>query len=140
MPIFYADGRHPNYMHSIGFWESVDQPEAIVFGLRDELMATMLAQLYSQCRDGLEMSEGLHVSNLIEGFDCVLRLIDDPRIVHDQFGWAVWYRAYCNRPPMTKAFQIVWPGAQQGLFPWDPECDQYVIDYQPALYEGQTLS
>ena len=139
MPIFFEDGRHPNYMHSIGFWESVDQPEVIVFGLRNDLMAVILTQLHGQCADGLIMADGTRVSNLVEGFDCVLRLIDDPQIVHDQFGWAVWYRALRQRKPMTEAYQVVWPGAQQGLFPWEPGCDQYVKDYQPALYEGQAL-
>jgi len=36
---------------------------------------------------------------------------------------------------LNEAFQVVWPGAQQGFYPWDEGCDLYVIDYQPALYE-----
>lgn len=134
MPIFDPSGAKPNYLHSIGFWESIDQPEAIVFGLRDELMGSMLSELHRQCLNGLQMADGLSVVGLLDGFDCILKRIADVDIIHDHFGWAVWYRHLWEKPQLEEAFQVVWPGAKQGLFPWEVGCDKYVIEYQPALY------
>ena len=33
-----------------------------------------------------------------------------------------------------RAYQLFWPGAEQGLFPWEKGCVQFVRDCQPSLY------
>lgn len=33
-----------------------------------------------------------------------------------------------------QAYQVFWPGAVQGLFPWESECVDEVRELQPLLY------
>lgn len=133
--VFDPDGERPDFSYSIGFPVSVGQPEVIVLGLRRELMHSMVNEVRSQCADGLVLSDGAHVSGLLEGFDCVLRHVTNPAAIEEHFGWAIWYHRSQRGVELNEAYQIVWPGAQQGLFPWDADCDEYVISQQPALYE-----
>lgn len=131
----FLEGDAPAFSFSIGFPTSVGQPEVIVFGLPRELMHSMVNEMRSQCASGLKLSDGERVSGLLEGLDCILRGIDDPQAIADHFGWAVWYQRSQLGVEMTQAYQIVWPGAQQGLFPWEAGCHEDVIALQPALYE-----
>jgi hypothetical protein len=36
--------------------------------------------------------------------------------------------------------QVVWPSAENGKYPWSPNCPATVIDSQPALFEGAPSS
>ena len=55
--------------------------------------------------------------------------------LRNNFGIALWYEHYRQRDPgMLLAYQLFWPGLQQGLFPWDADCVEDVREYQPALY------
>ncbi|KAG5720285.1 hypothetical protein E4T56_gene14342 [Termitomyces sp. T112] len=135
MNILPGDNDEPGFSFSIGFPVSVGQPEAVIFGLSSELRHSMMNEIRRQCSDGLKLSDGLRISGLIEGFDCVARRITDPEAIRQHFGWAIWYHRSQLGKEMTEAYQIVWPGAQQGLFPWETGCHPDVIALQPALYE-----
>ena len=133
--VFDPDGIAPNFSYSIGFPALVAQPEVIVFGLSIPLMHSMIDEIYRQCRHGLSLNGGLRVAGLINGHDCELRSVKPKHIVKDHFNSAMWFHRHRTGEPMTEAFQIVWPGAVDGLFPWDEGASQDVIDAQPALYE-----
>jgi hypothetical protein len=134
--VFDPKGDLPGKSYSIGFPKTCGQPEVISFGLRVEVMKFMINDLARQCRDdGLKLKDGLIVSDLLEGFDCVLREIRTENIIVDHFASAMWYSNYEFDKDMTEAFQIVWPSSVTGLFPWDEGVAQEVIDAQPALYE-----
>ncbi|MCJ2185534.1 DUF4262 domain-containing protein [Novosphingobium beihaiensis] len=133
--VFDPDGIQPDFSYSIGFPVSVGQPEVIVYGLRNELMHSMVNEMHRQCADGLVLRDGARVSGLLEGFDCVLRHVTAPAAIKEHLGWAIWYHRNQRSVELGEAYQIVWPGAQQGLFPWEKGCDEYVISQQPALYE-----
>ncbi|WP_395394006.1 DUF4262 domain-containing protein [Novosphingobium sp. BL-8A] len=133
--VFDPDGKEPDFAYSIGFPVSVGQPEVIVYGLRRDLMHFMVNEMRRQCAGGLVLGEGVVVSGLLEGFDCVLRHVTDPVAIKEHLGWAIWYHRSQHGNAVKEAYQIVWPGAQQGLFPWDNGCDDYVISQQPALYQ-----
>ena len=136
MHVFDPEGIEENFSYSIGFPVSVSQPEVIVFGLERKLMHSMINEVHRQCRDGLTMKDGLRVPDLLEGFDCELRAVRPDHIVADYFGSAMWFHRTQTDHPMARAFQIVWPGALNGLFPWDEGISPDVIDAQPALYES----
>lgn len=136
MHVFDPDGVEENFSYSIGFPVSVSQPEVIAFGLPRNLMHSMINEVHRQCRDGLIMEDGLRVSDLIEGFECELRSVGPKHIVAEYFGSAMWFHRTQTEQPLAGAFQIVWPGAANGLFPWDEGASQDVIDAQPALYES----
>ncbi len=136
MHVFDPDGVKANFSYSIGFPVSLCQSDVIVFGLDRKLMQSMINEIHRQCRDGLAMQDELRVSNLLEGFDCELRSVRSENLVAEYFGSAMWYHRTQTGHAVTGAFQIVWPGAVNGLFPWDEGVSQDVIDAQPALYES----
>jgi len=125
----------PSFAYSTGFPDLFGQPEVIVFGLPIQGMATMIGRLSDQCRDGLHMNDGLQVTGLLPNHPCILRAVKPENIVGDYFHFAMWYRQRQTGTDMTEAFQIIWPGAKTGLFPWDAGCSDEVRALQPALYE-----
>ncbi|MFN4097896.1 MAG: DUF4262 domain-containing protein [Sphingomonas sp.] len=133
--IFDPDGSEPSFCYSIGFADTVGQPEVIVFGLDQAVMNFMVNETLRQCRAGLALADGVRVSGLLGGFDCVVREVSPENLVIDYFNSAMWFHRYRTGRDMERAVQIVWPGAVDGLFPWDDGSAQIVIDSQPALYE-----
>lgn len=136
MHVFDPEGVEQAFSYSVGFPVSVSQPDVIAFSLPNKLMHSMINEVHRQCREGLIMKDGLRVSGLIEGFDCELRSVLPERVVRDHFNSAMWFHRHRTGRPMTDAFQIVWPGAVDGLFPWEAGASQIVIEAQPALYES----
>ncbi|MEP7223196.1 MAG: DUF4262 domain-containing protein [Novosphingobium sp.] len=133
--VFDDKGQLPEFTYSIGFPTTVGQPEVLVYGLRQEVMHFMVNEVRRQCAEGLVLADWVVVSGLIEGFDCVLRHVTDQKAIKDHFGWAIWYHRNQRRVEIDEAYQIVWPGAQDGLFPWDNGCSEFVIQVQPPLYQ-----
>lgn len=123
------------FSYTVGFPVTVGQPEVIVFSLPRDLRQSMLNELLRQCREGLELSDGLRISNLIEGHDCIVRRIDSAAAIREHFGWAIWYHQTQRGKPVSEAYQLVWPGSRQGLFPWEEGCAWDVGAAQPPLYE-----
>ncbi len=134
------DDPPPGYAYSTGFPETFGQPEVIVFGLPDEIMANMIGGLSDQCREGLHLADGLEVTGLLEGHACVLRMVKPENLTDDYFYFSHWYHERQFGSRLEKAFQIVWPGVKTGLFPWEPGCPEEVRLLQPPLYETGTVS
>lgn len=135
MHVFDAKGEEPSFSYSIGFPENTKQPDVVIFGLRKELMHSMINEIFRQIREEeLQLNDQLVISGLLEGFDCVAKEVSDDSIIRDHLGSAIWYERTLNNREVVRCFQIVWPGAYQGLFPWDEGCDPDVVELQPPLY------
>jgi hypothetical protein len=132
--VFDDEGELPHFAYSTGFPISVGQPEVIVYGLDDLVMHYMINELHAQCSRGLTLTDGAEIHGLIEGHKCVARRVTNPDEIDEYFGVARWYHRSQHGAELVETFQIVWPGAQQGLFPWEPGCHEAVIERQPALY------
>ena len=130
-----GDGDQPEFSYSIGLPVSVGQPEVIIFGLNPDLRHSMINDVRRLCADGLTLADGVRIGDLLEGFDCIARRITDRETIKAHFGWAIWYHRCLHGAEVSEAFQIVWPGAQDGQFPWEPNCHPDVIALQPALYD-----
>jgi hypothetical protein len=76
---------------------------------------------------------------LLVGHRCVVRLVAPENLILEYFNSAQWHCRRQSGAEMTAAFQIVWPGAQDRLFPWDEGSSDIVRDLQPALY-GRRLN
>lgn len=140
MHVFDGKGSDPGFSYSIGFPKNLGQPEVLVYGLDNSLMHSMINEIFRQCReDGLILQDGLHIGELIEGFDCIAREVSDCVAINEHFGSAIWYNRRFLEEEIQTAFQIVWPGARQGLFPWEQGCADDVIECQPALYTEGTV-
>ena len=136
MSVFDPDGEEPDFSYSIGFEHTAGQGEVIVFALPKDLRISMINEIRAQIgAGGLELVDGVAIQGLLEGYDCVAREIADMDAIREHFGSAIWFNRRFGPGEMNRAFQIVWPGAQQGLLPWDEGCSQSVIGDQPPLYE-----
>jgi Domain of unknown function (DUF4262) len=135
LKVFDHEGEKQNFAYSVGFPVSVRQPEVLIYGLQLELMQSMINEVYRQCAAGLELSDGLRLHDLIEGHECVAKICRSREAIEEHLGWAIWYHRSQREEEVQHFFQIVWPGAVNGLLPWEAGASQNVIDAQPALYE-----
>jgi len=132
--VFDPDGMEPDFGYSVGFTKSLASPEFIIFGLPRDLIHNMLWEIYRQVKRGLELKDGLRVQDLLEGFDCILRKADHKELYQEYLVSADWFWKDCGHVGHPEAYQIVWPGAQDGLFPWDDDCHESVIKAQTRLW------
>jgi hypothetical protein len=131
----FGDEPGDTFSYSVGFSKTLSAPECIIFGLPTKLMHSMLWTVFRQIRDGAVLSDGARWSGLIEGFDCISRPVYPSRITREHFNSALWYWGNpTDRGAELQAFQMFWPGAGDGLFPWETNSSKIVRDRQPALY------
>jgi len=125
----------PTFCYSIGFEHTLGQPEVLVYSLRRDLAGSMVNALFHQCKDdGLELTDGKAIGNLIEGYDCVARPIEDPRAWERHFGYAMWFQRYRDGKELRRAMQIVWPDPDSRAFPWEENCSPGIRLGQIQLY------
>jgi len=125
-----------DFAYSVGLPVSVGQPEVLVYGLGREIVHFMINEICRQCAEGLVLSDGLRIHDLLEGHDCIARWCTNGEVIKEHLGWALWYHRTQRGVDVEGFYQIVWPGAASGLFPWDEGVSQDVIEAQPALYES----
>ena len=136
--VFDPDHGLPDFSYSTGFPKSLDQPEVIIFGLQRKLMASMINEIYRQCaEDGLELADGLVVSDLLLGHDCIAREVSADALADEFFTTATWYSHRILGRELRRGFQIFWPGAESGLYPWDEGAHPDICESQPSLYEWE---
>lgn len=133
--VFYPEGNHPNFSYSVGFTKTLAAPEFIIFGLKRELMHAMLWEVFRQLRDGASVSHGQVWDGLLGGgyqcysFRCTHADLFEEYALSSQWFWHD--QGHVGDP---EVYQIVWPGAEQRLFPWEEGCAKDVIDQQPQLF------
>ncbi|MEP6342361.1 MAG: DUF4262 domain-containing protein [Maricaulaceae bacterium] len=132
--VFDDKGTAPDFGYSVGFSKSIQAPEFIIFGLPKELMHNMLWEVYKQIENGAIVEDGKPWSDLLEGFDCISRKAIHKDLFNEYTTHANWFWRETGNDGHPEVFQLVWPGAQQGLFPWEADCAQDVIDMQPHLW------
>ena len=132
--VFEDSGKTPCFSYSVGFTNTLNAPEFIVFGLDIKLMHRMLWEVFHQIKDGKVPEDNQRWSNLIEGYDCISRPVHPTNIVREYLNSAMWFWGDPDEHGPLKAFQLVWPANGPGLFPWEDGCSQVVRDHQPPLY------
>ena len=132
--VFDPKGEDPNFTYSIGFTSTLEAPEFIVFGLPSDLMRSMLWEVFRQIEAGRAISDGDRLSGLLEDFDCVVREVHPDNIKPEYLNSAIWYWHRTGNEGLPPVFQVVWPGKNDGLFPWDVACPEIVRELQPPLY------
>ena len=130
----------PPFTYSTGFTETVDEPEAIVFGLDGDGMGHLINKLLYKCRNGLKLEDGVRISGLLTGFDVIGRSLPAHSIERDYLNSAMWWHRRHFGRDLERVVQIVWPCSFTGLFPWEDGCPQDVIELQPPLYKASLNS
>jgi hypothetical protein len=134
--VFDPKGEAVGFSYSIGFLDTLKSPEFIIFGLSSSLRHQMLGIVFDQIQKGITVpGEKQRWRDVLRGHDCVSRAVHPSQIIKDYFNSALWYAKHIGiQREEVKAYQLFWPGANQGLFPWENDCDQIVRDLQPLLY------
>jgi hypothetical protein len=127
-----AGDDEPGFSYTIGLWETFGAPELIVFGLDSGLMYEMLACMVDALRRGARVDEGARWP-LLRNHDCISRRVHPSQINRDHFNSALWYRRHRGEAPPLEAYQLFWPGVEDGLFPWEAGCSARVRELQPRL-------
>ncbi|WP_161956776.1 DUF4262 domain-containing protein [Sphingosinithalassobacter portus] len=122
------------WAYSVGFPETVDQPEVIVIGLDGQLMGAMINDTMQLCKNGLTLSDGVEIDSLLQDHVVVVRSVPTENIVPDYLNSAIWYEKRRTGQALSRVVQLVWPDLN-GRYPWDADCDAAVMKAQPALYE-----
>ncbi|MYL97694.1 DUF4262 domain-containing protein [Novosphingobium sp. FGD1] len=133
----FEDEEEPSkerFAYSVGFTRTVKQPELIVFGFSTELSAAVINGVLDMCREGLVLEDWKEIDGLLKGHRCVLREVERDCIVPYYFNSAMWFAEEEMGHELTRAMQLVWPGVEDGLFPWDKGCSEMVRDLQTPLY------
>jgi hypothetical protein len=122
-----ADEDGPAFAYSIGLAATPEQSELICFGLRTETMHVLINEMRARMAKGERFSDGERVSDLIKGYDCVLKKVQLGRY-REYLGYARWF----HDGDGFDVLQIVWPDKQH-RFPWD---ENYSIprNLQPATW------
>ena len=134
MSVFDPEGKKPEFSYSIGFSKTLDAPEFIVMGLNNELRHSMMWEVFHQIKDGAVPAEEMRWSDLLEGHECASKETTHPQLFTEYATSADWFWKEQGRTGHPQVFRLVWPGAVNGLFPWDEGCSDDVIDDQSALW------
>jgi hypothetical protein len=132
--VFDPDGKEPGFAYSVGFTQTLGAPECIIFGLSQKMMHSMLWTIFRQIKAGKSLEDGSRWSGLLEGFDCISRRVDPTNVKREYLNSAMWYWTQSGKEGLVPAYQIIWPGSQDGLFPWEEGSADTVREYQPPLY------
>lgn len=76
--VFDANGEREEFSYSIGFEESFDHPEIMIFGLKRETMHSILSDIASEIKDGRKFEEGVRTANVLGGeFDVIFKSVKE---------------------------------------------------------------
>jgi hypothetical protein len=135
--IYVGDYRTaPTWTYTLGFAETLNQPEVIVFDIPQDAANGLLWEAFDQLKDGrLELQDG-KVWPEGEERPCVWRKVDQTQI-ESEAGWftlaTIRSIARTGMPYSFEAYQLVLSD-NEGRLPWDDGYDERLRPLQPALY------
>jgi hypothetical protein len=77
---------------------------------------------------------GQRWQELIEGFGCIGMAATDPKLFTEYATFANWFWRHKGHAGHPGVIQLVWPGSEDSLFPWEEGCSPDVIAAQPKLW------
>ncbi|WP_045826881.1 DUF4262 domain-containing protein [Teredinibacter turnerae] len=76
--VFDADGEKEEFSYSIGFEESFDHPEIMIFGLKRETMHSILSNIASDLKEGRKFKEGVRTIDVLSGeFEVIFKSVNE---------------------------------------------------------------
>lgn len=123
-----ADNYLPAFVYSIGLYKKYAHPEIICFGMKTEVMASLINHACDLIKGGEVLSPGKLYPGFLEGFK--IQFIEvDKAFYHNYLGYAGWFYDMSFDFP---ALQIIWPDKQNN-FPWDESFNADWKFKQPLL-------
>jgi len=110
------------YVHTIGLETSFDHPELEVLGLSEELSTTFLNELSQWIKRGMQLENGMVISELVEGYKFILVMNpSDP-----------------DGPPITNGYlRLIWPDSNH-FYPWESDCEESCL-FQTQLIDPSSV-
>ncbi|WP_397404276.1 DUF4262 domain-containing protein [Phenylobacterium sp.] len=131
-----AYGEAPAWAYSLGFDETLDQPEVVMFDVPRDIASGVLWQAFDDLKSGeLRFEEGATWS-MGEDHPPIWRKVH-PSQISGVVGWLslAQQRRFARTGQFSglEAFQLVLPDPE-GHYPWEPGYDEHLRPRQPALY------
>lgn len=121
-------GGHHGWASSVGFVQTFNHPEVVVFGLPDDVLRALIDAIGQYLRDGRTFRDGHEDASLAPPYRFVFRAVD--------VAWqpaalpvAAWF--YGDRP--FTSVQLIWPDRAHRL-PWEDGFDPDLLGHQPLLF------
>ena len=121
------DDEGPSFAYSVGFPTTYQTPEVIIFGLDVKLMQDIINTIGQTLRSGKPIHAFLECDGILVGQTVAFATVA-ARHYREYVGYAGWYHQSLN----FELLQCFWPD-QEGRFPWDPACHEFVRSHQPIL-------
>ena len=103
----------PGWSYTIGLYETLQQPELIVVGMKQDLAHYLLNEAARRMKLGLRLAGGHREKELLENVECEFKKVEQRWAKH-VMGYALWFYGEDEFP----VFQCVNPDLNN-RFPWD---------------------
>ena len=128
LALLEADNYLPGFVYSIGLYKKFAHPEIICFGLKSDVMGSIINHACDLIKKGEKLTTNKLYSDFLEGYQ--IQLIEvDKEFYQNYVGYAGWYYNMTFDFPLL---QIVWPDKQHH-FPWDKDFNPDWKFKQPLL-------
>jgi hypothetical protein len=126
-------GKPPCWNYSVGFWESAQAPEIIVFDLPSDAVTGLFAEVHRQLLAGDLVIEDGAPWPMPGAPTPTWRRVHPTRLGEEWFTLAQWYKWKRSGDPELSAFQLVLAD-DAGRYPWDSDYVEALRRFQPELY------
>jgi hypothetical protein len=117
----------PSFAHSIGLFETYNQPEIICFGFSEKLGHEIINDVADLMKNGETIKTYTNYDNIFKDSRAEFLPVDS-RNIADYFGAALNYYDTTKFP----ALQLVWTD-RNDKFPWEIDFEEEFIHKQPLL-------
>lgn len=117
----------PRYAFSVGLHHTLGAPEIVVFGLKPDVMKSMINEFMGRVRGGERFELNREYGGFIDGHDVCFTSVDREEY-EEHLGFAGWFYGGWEFP----CWQMVWP-TTRGVWPWDSGAPAIVRARQPIL-------
>jgi Domain of unknown function (DUF4262) len=114
--VFDNEGEHPPFAYSIGFEESYNHPEIMIFGLKREIMHSMLSHVASEIKGGKVYELDKKTKNVFSGdYDVMFKNLNES--YHPEYAGIAM--DYYNKP--IRIYVMLWPD-KNNVLPTESNC------------------
>ncbi|UZU00024.1 DUF4262 domain-containing protein [Chryseobacterium fluminis] len=128
LALIEADNYLPAFVYTIGLYKKFGHPELICFGLKTDVLASILNHACDLIKSGQTLSSDKPYPGFLQDYNIQL-LEADKEYYPDYIGYAGWFNDGNFNFPLL---QVVWPDKQHH-FPWDENFNPAWKFKQPLL-------
>ena len=128
LSLIEPDNYLPGFVYSIGLYKKYGHPEIICFGLKTEVMASIINHARDLVKNGESITTNRLYPGFLEGYNIQFVKVD-PTFYPNYLGYAGWFYEMSFDFPVL---ELIWPD-KQSHFPWDENFNPDWKFKQPLL-------